>query len=449
MMISATMPLTVPSQAIRPQNAAEAMVWYPLVWTWPFYAIGALYVVGPVLGWLIGGLALLSLYLGPAIRHDLRATGPVPGLVWLWAAGMIVMLIALWVGHLDWGFSTVAIIKSSIGWAKGWALIVLFLLAGAVLPIRWQLLIRAQSVLGLWTLILTPVLVLGYLAGLPEQLFVSPLRKVGGPGPEYFGVYVFTYDPASWTPRWQFFAPWSPFAALLGVIMVLFALEEEHRGWKAVAIAAGVAMIVLSKSRMGMVGLVACTVIPRLLPFLLKGWAWTVLAGFAASMAVLGTALVGQIESAIAGFRGARADSTRVRETLQRIAAERWETDAYWWGHGTVQPGPHLVEYMPIGSHHTWWGLLFVKGMVGFLAYLVPFAAHALRVTIDATLHPRGRLPVGIILTMLLLSFGENIEIQVYLLWPALVALGIHLRKMAVETSAPNSAEGGESRRTR
>ena len=103
---------------------------------------------------------------------------------------------------------------------------------------------------------------------------------------------------------------------------------------------------------------------------------------------------------------------------------------------------------MPIGSHHTWWGLLFVKGMVGFLAYLVPFAVHALRVTVDATLHPRGRLPLGIILTMLLLSFGENIEIQVYLLWPALVALGIHLREMAVETSASTSAEGGESGQT-
>ncbi len=430
-MTHAIMPLAQSGHAIGPQNTAERMVWYALILTWPFYAIGALYIVGPVLGWLIGGLAALVLYLGPAIRPELRSTGAVPDLVWLWGVGMLVMLVALWVGHLDWGYSTGAIIKSSIGWAKGWALIVLFLLAGAVLPIRRKLLIRAQSVLGLWTLIITPILVMGYLAGLPEQLFVSPLRKVGGPGPEYFGVYIFTYDPSSWTPRWQFFAPWSPFAALLGVIMVLFALEEDHRGWKAVAIAAGVAMIILSKSRMGLVGLVACTLIPRLLPLLLKGWAWKILAGLAASMAVLGTALMDQIDSAISGFRGARADSSRVREALQRIAAERWEADAYWWGHATVQPGPHLVEYMPIGSHHTWWGLLFVKGMVGFLAYLVPFAIHALRVILDATVHPRGRLPLGLLLTFFLLSFGENVEIQVYLLWPALVALGIHLREMS------------------
>jgi hypothetical protein len=431
-------PLTPSAPAapvLRPQNMAESMVWYPLVWTWPLYSIGALFVVGPVLAWLIGGLAALSLYLGPAIRPDLRATGPVPPLLWLWTAGMMVMLVALWVGHWDWGFSKGAIIKSSIGWAKGWALIVLFMLAGAVLPIRRELLVRAQCILGFWTVIITPVLILGYLAGLPQLLFVSPLKAVGGPGPAYFGVYIFTYDPSSWTPRWQFFAPWSPFAALLGVIMVLFALEEENRRWKSAAIAAGIAMILMSKSRMGLVGLVACTMIPRLLPLMLKGWAWKVVAGLTASMAVLGTALMDGIAAGIAGFRGARADSTRVRETLQRIAAERWREDAYWWGHATVQPGPHLVEYMPIGSHHTWWGLLFVKGMVGFLAYLVPFAVHALRVAADAVVHPRGRLPLGIILTMLLLSFGENIEIQVYLLWPALVALGIHLRDMANDAS--------------
>lgn len=422
---------TPQARKLRPRNPAEALVWYALVWTWPFYAIGALYIVGPVLAWIIGGLAVLSLYLGPAIRPDLRATGPVPGLVWLWGLGMLVMLAALWVGHMDWGHGLKSTIKSSIGWAKGWALIVLFMLAGAVLPIRRAVLVRAQTVLGAWTLVMAVVLVLGYFAGLPERLFVSPFQVVGGPGPEYFAVYVYTLDPASWTPRWQFFAPWSPFAALLGVIMILFALEEDHRGLRAAAIAAGLAMIFLSKSRMGLVGLVACTALPRLVPLLLRPWALTVLAAVSASMAVLGTNLLQWAENAIIAFKQARADSTRVRETLQRIAADRWENDAFWWGHATVQPGPHLVEYMPIGSHHTWWGLLFVKGLVGFTAFLVPFILHSARIVVDAAEHRRARLPLGLMLTFTLLSFGENIEIQVYLLWPALIALGLHLREMA------------------
>ena len=137
------------------------------------------------------------------------------------------------------------------------------------------------------------------------------------------------------------------------------------------------------------------------------------------------------VEDAIDGFRSARADSTRVRETLQRIARERWSNEAVWFGHGQVEPGPHLVEYMPIGTHHTWWALLFVKGVVGFLALAVPFLAHFLYVAKDAVVHPGGRLPFGIFLVFLILSMGENIEIEAYLLWPALVMLGVHLREVA------------------
>lgn len=416
--------------SVTPQNPAERLVYGTLIWTWPFYAIGALYVVGPVLAWLLGGLTMLALYLGPAIRDDLRPTGPVPPVIWAWILGMLVMLIALWVGHLDWGLGTTKTIKSSIGWAKGWALLALFPLAGAVLPIRREVLVRGQCVIGACTLALAPVLLAAPFLGLPERIFTSPFKAIGGPGPEYFSVYFYTFDPASWTPRWQFYAPWSPFAALLGVVMVLFALEEKDRRWLAAGLAAGVLMILASKSRMGLVGLVACTIGPRLMPLILKGWAWNMLAALTASMAVLGTALVQLVKTGVQEFKGARADSTRVRETLQRIAHERWREEAVWFGHGTVQPGPHLVEYMPIGSHHTWFGLLFVKGLTGFLALLIPLSWQLLIAVTDAARSPRGRLPMGIMMTLILLSFGENIEIEAYLLWPGLAMLGIHAREI-------------------
>ena len=411
-------------------NPIERFVYKTLTMTWPLYAVGSLYVVGPVLAWLLAGLAVLVMYLGPAVRADMRATGSIPPVVWAWIAGMGVMLIALWIGHLDWGLGLKQTIKSSIGWAKGWALLALFPLAGAVLPIRRDVLVRAQCVVGLWTLILAPLMLIAPYIGLPERIFTSPLKVIGGPGPEYFSVFLFTWDPASWTPRWQFYAPWSPFAALLGVVMVLFALEEKSVKWRSIGIAAGMLMIFASKSRMGLVGLVACTVGPRMMPLLLRGWAWQVVAGLTASMAVLGASLAAAANDAVAAFKGARADSTRVRETLQRIASERWQNEAFWFGHGTVHPGSHAVEFMPIGSHHTWFGLLFVKGLVGLFSLLVPFVWQTLIAMKDATLSPRGYLPMGIMMTLTLLSFGENIEIEAYLLWPALVVLGIHAREL-------------------
>ncbi len=416
---------------IRPENPAEAFVYRSAAWTWPFYFVGALYIVGPVMAWLLGGLATLVLYFGPAVREDLRATGGIPLIVWAWIAGVLVLLITLWVGHLNWGLGAKQTIKSTIGWAKGWALLALFPLAGAVLPIRRAILVRGQCIVGAWTLALAPVLLVAPYIGLPERIFTSPLRVVGGPGPEYFTFFLYTLDPGSWTPRWQFYAPWSPFAALLGVIMVLFALEDESPKWRAAGVAAGMLMIFASKSRMGLVGLVACTIGPRMMGLLLKGWAWHVVAGLTASLAVLGTALLRGIENAISSFKGARADSTRVRETLQRIAHERWREEAVWFGHGTIQPGPHLVEYMPIGSHHTWYGLLFIKGLIGFMALLVPLAWQVLITMVDAARGPRGRLPMGIMMTIVLLSFGENLEIEAYMLWPGLIMLGVHAREMA------------------
>ena len=418
---------------MTPANPAERLVWRALTLTWPFYAVGALYVVGPVLAWILAMLAALSLYLGPAMRPDLRATGPIPAVVWAWGLGMIVMLVALWVGHLDWDLGLTKTIKSSIGWAKGWALLALFILAGSVLPIRRELIVRAQCVVGATTLAVAPLLLVAPYIGLPERIFTSPFKAVGGPGPEYFTVFLFTYDPASWTPRWQFYAPWSPFAALLGVLMVLFALEEKNRRWKAAGIAAGVLMILASKSRMGLVGLVACTIGPRLMPLILKGWAWQMMAALTASLAVVGTWLIQAAQSAVHAFSSARADSSRVRATLQRIAWERWQNEAVWFGHGTVQPGPHLVEYMPIGSHHTWYGLLFVKGLVGFFALLIPLVWQIALALIDSARGPRGFLPLGIVMTIVLLSFGENLEIEAYMIWPGLLILGLHARELADE----------------
>jgi uncharacterized membrane protein YqjE len=410
------------------RNPAETLVHWTLILTWAFYLVGALYVVGPVLGWLLAGLTGLALFLGPAIRPDLRAAAP-HWTIWLWLGGMAVMLVALWVGHLGWELGLGQTIKSTIGWAKGWALLAIFPLVGAVLPIRRDIVIRASSIVALHTLILLPLLMAAPYAGLPSLIFVSPLKAVGGPGPEYFSVYLYTLDPASWTPRWQFFAPWSPFAGLLGVLTVLIALEEKSRRWMIVGILAGVAMVLLSKSRMGLVALVFCSTGPRMARLVAEAWAWRLAAIAGTMFAFIGGWALDQGRHAVEAFRSARSDSTRVRETLQRIAGDRWREDAVWFGHGTVQPGPHLVEYMPIGSHHTWYGLLFVKGAVGLFALLVPLAATFLFTLVDTIRHARGRLPLGIVMVMIVLSFGENIEIEAYLLWPSLLILGIHTRE--------------------
>jgi hypothetical protein len=411
------------------RNGPETLIFWTLALTWPLYAAGALYIVGPALGWTLAAMAAAGLYLGPACRKDWRVDTGVPMVVALWLIGMLVLLLALWVGHVQWDLGAEETVKSTVGWMKGWALAALFPFAGAMLPIRRETLIRSQSIVGLVTLLLLPAFIASAFLHLPSRLFTSPLSVVGGPGPEYFSVYLYTLDPGTDTSRWQFYAPWSPFAGLLGVAACLFALEERRFLWGVFGFASGIAFVLLTKSRMSLVALAICILLPRLMPLLRSPKAWMALSALAASMAAFGSALLAFVQDSVATFKHARVASSRVRDTLQRIAFDRWETEAPFFGHGVVERGPHIVEYMPIGSHHTWFGLLYVKGLVGVMGAAAPLIAQTLFAARAAMMGPSGRLPFGLALLIVILTFGENLEIETYLFWPTLLLFGIHARE--------------------
>ncbi|EAQ29592.1 hypothetical protein NAP1_02430 [Erythrobacter sp. NAP1] len=411
--------------ANHPQTAAERLIAKTIEWTWALWLVGGLYIAGPALGWVLAGMAALAIYL------DQAKASSIPGSIWIWLAGMAAMLVILWVGHANFELGPGKTIKSSIGWAKGWALMALFPLAGALLNVRAEVIYRAICKLGLQTIFLLPIFLAAPYVGLPELLWISPLKVIGGSGPEYFAAQLYTIEPGAGTPRWQFFAPWSPAAGMMGVIYVLLAMQEKHSGWKTVGIIGGLLLALFSQSRLALVALLV------IVPFvwgasrLGKGYLWLLAAPAVLALGVFGPALFELIDSAISEFSAARADSSRVRAALGRIAIHRWETEAYWFGHGIVENGPHLVEYMPIGSHHSWYGLLFVKGLLGAIALAIPLAASFGVLLVKAQAQPNARIGLGLTLALVLYSFGENLEILAYLYWPALVVIGIALRSMS------------------
>ncbi len=79
------------------RNLVEGVVFWTIALTWPFYAIGALYIVGPAIAWSLLVVVLLALYLGAGMRRDLQARNGIPLVVWSWIVGMSGMLLALWV----------------------------------------------------------------------------------------------------------------------------------------------------------------------------------------------------------------------------------------------------------------------------------------------------------------------------------------------------------------
>jgi hypothetical protein len=418
----------VPATDTR-QTAAERLIAGAIVSSWWLWLIGGLYIAGPLLAWTLFSMVVWQFYSAshrPAAERPAAISWP----IWVWVTAMLAMLLILWMGHSQNQLGTAQTIKSSIGWAKGWALLALFPLAGAVLPIRLSVLTRAVCRLGRQTLFLLPLFLVAPALGLPQTLWVSPLKILGGAGDEYFAVVLYTLEPGSGAARWQFFAPWSPAAGFVAVIHMLCALEESNWRWKTTGLLAGLAMALMSQSRLALVAIVVIWPLAWLVANLGKAKAW-----FAAvPIALLGSwfapALLDFIDKAQAEFSSARADSSRVRETLGRIATERWQNEAYWFGHGVVEKGPHLVEYMPIGSHHSWYGLLFVKGLAGALALALPLAITLFRTACVAAHSREARLGFAMALVLLLYSFGENLEVVAYLGWPALLVIGMALRKV-------------------
>jgi len=409
------------------ETPAERLIGSTIRLTWVFYGLGALYIVGPVLAWSLAAMVLMGLYLGPALQPKWHAK-PIPLGVWIWIAGMLVMLVALLIGHSNYSLGIAKTIKSTIGWAKGWALMALFPLAGACLNIRPQIIYRACNHLGLQTMLILPFLLVAPYIGLPEILFVSPLKAVGGPGPEFFSVFLYITDPGTGGFRWQFFAPWAPAAGMMGVLIMFCGIEDKDKRWRIAGFIAGLTMILLSKSRMSLVALVIIWPATWCAANMLGPRLWVAASAATTVLGVIFTPLRDMTMHGFQAMRAARADSTRVRDALERIAIDRWHNEAPVFGHGIVERGPHLVEYMPIGSHHSWYGLLFVKGVVGALALVVPMVASLLECLVKAQIYPVARVALGMMLMMFIYSFGENLEILIYLFWPAMIILGSALR---------------------
>lgn len=404
---------------MAPETPEERVIWYGLTWTYGFYALGALYLAGPVIGWVLFFIALN------------RLTNPlehvrIPGPVLLWILGMVMMLICIVVGHLQQGLGTVQLIKSSIGWVKGWALLAVFIFVGASLRIRPQLIARAAMRVCLHTLWLLPIFVSAWILRLPETAYVSPLKLIGGPGPEFFAVSLYEVDPQSGLPRWRLFTPWAPALGFMANIFFLLAFVEQEPKWRRIGIVASILMILMSQSRLALVVLLLVLGLLFTLRFL-RGplLAFAAMAG-SLLFAFLGPWLLDAFDATYESIKSARADSTRVRAALARIALHRWQSEAPVWGHGVVERGPHLVEYMPIGSHHSWYGLLFVKGIVGFAALAIPLATSLLMLGtrgLNGTVVERTGFLCALLL--FLYTFGENLEILAYLIWPGLLFVGL------------------------
>ena len=402
----------------------EKIITACITFTFAFYAIGALYLLAPIVGWgLLGILVLQRLVRTEFEKQNTR------WLITLWIICALLLEVVLVIGHLNFNLGLSKIIKSTIGWAKGWGLLAVFIVLGYSLQIRYQTVCRAACIIGAIALLVTPFIFLAYLIGLPSQLYVSPLKILGGAGHEYFTVILYEIDPFNGQPRWRFFAPWAPAVCLVANIYFMCAWFEKDKTFRTVGLTGNGLMIFMAVSRMGAIVLLVAPIMVWFLSRLTRTWVIVAAAILIITIALFFEPISSELLSLIEDIKSARADSTRVRTALNNIALYQWQSEAYWFGHGVVETGSHLVEFMPIGSHHNWVGLLFVKGLIGLLAFAIPFALTTIVLLIKAQYQVSSRLALGMCLIIAFFSLSENVEALAYLTWPAWLLIGIGLRR--------------------
>lgn len=407
------------SRPYHPRSSEELVIYVGILAIWPAYFVGGLYVLGSVIGWLLLGLVALRQF----VQGDHRRF-KTPLLSWIWIVAMTIMLVALIIGHSQWSLGLGKTVKSSIGWAKGWALIALFIYIGSTVKFDHRLVINAVCKTSAMAIPFFMIGLIIFAIGGPQSLFISPLKAVGGPGPEFFELRFFGLNPENGRPRWFFFTPWAPAAGLVSCLFVILCAQETNSRWRILG-CLGCALICLaSQSRAGMA--IFFCILPGLFFLRTIGIGYTMLLG-SLMLPVFGLLALPVIEWGLDGIQSikdARPDSTRVRSALAEIAVQRWADEAPIWGHGIVERGPKVVEHMPIGTHHSWYGLLFTKGITGAIALAVPMLMTLTYLFFMIFRYGSGFAAMLLVLVIGLYSFFENLEILVYLYWPALIYIG-------------------------
>jgi hypothetical protein len=207
-----------------PSSTEEKLIWFGLILTYPFFAFGGLYVSGCVVGWLIFAVVLLRYYVDKADKSSI-----IPVIVWIWLAGSLFMLLALLIAHSNWDLGLAKTVKSSIGWAKGWALLPLFLFIGAFVDIKPTLLIRAVCIVSFHSLLFALLSIGVYFTGFQGDIFISPLKAIGGPGESFFTVSLFGLNPETGFGRWRFFCALGSSGRFYGLYIfnILFSRKEQ------------------------------------------------------------------------------------------------------------------------------------------------------------------------------------------------------------------------------
>jgi hypothetical protein len=424
----------VSREIIKPNNLPEVLVWYSVVYTYPAYVLGVQLTWVTLLATALVG-CLFQQWWNQTAETPLSERIKISPSAWAWVIAVILIEVALIVGHLNYDYDFVQIIRSSFrNWYRSWALFALFILAGH-LNIRAKIIYRAICILCLQCLVMVAIGLIGRILNLPPLTYTIPIDFLCG-SPERCTVELIpmishplniSFDDQD---RLKLFAVWPTYLALLGNLYFFLALQDRDRKWRGIGVLASIVMIVASFARAATLCLPAILISVWFLTNIIRPWIQILTGAFCFLSGVFSASLIDSVKVISQMFHNSRAGSSKVRFWIYEMSLARWRNEALIWGRGIGgERGPALINHLPLGSHQTWVGILFAHGLVGGLALALAFAWSFFDLLIKAQFSEIGKLGLSILLILLMGSFVDNIDFFAYLFWPGLVVLGIAFRE--------------------
>lgn len=405
---------------------AEGAVYWLMVLTPLLWALGMSIPAAAMVG-------LWALVMAP------RPAGKGALVLAAWVALALAQAAAVVVNWTEAGESALSLPRRLLSTAViGWAFIGVLVAVGYAYALNTARVIRGFAILGGYILALGGLAMGWYFAtGQPELSIPSPVALLlprNLPSAQfYFAMRIYHLEGffGELMPRLTLFYPWTAGLALAGVGIFFVSMGDRARGWRWLGMAGGLAAVVLSFSRAGMIALVAAALayLWLTLPRAWKGL--TITAGMVAILAFImtGNQFAELADDFLDTFASGRHGSSVGRDMIYERSWEGF-THSPILGNGWIGESVHVSEDLPIGSHSSVYGLLYTGGLLTFAAFVVALAVtgSALAAATAGRGGHRHRAAWAIFIATALLSYGESLFSLVLPCLPMFIWLGGALR---------------------
>jgi hypothetical protein len=425
---------------MKPLNLPEKVIWYYIIGIYGIYYIGGLYLFAPVLA------VWLSLYL---VKQWWNQTDETPEAdkidvsmpVYIWLISMSIVAFAAIIGGTDFELSGFKIVSTLVNrWLRTWMLLALFPLIGH-LNIRPPLIYRAVCIFCIQSLVLVPIFTIcDNLFDSYTYSFISPFAKFGG-GTIFYDVKIFGSVLDVSEKRLQMFTHSAPALGFVGNIFFCLCLQEPNKKIRFLGMAGAAALAISSVSRTAIICLPAIPLVTWALVNFVNPWFQISIASLVAGIGIFSFEIKSIFDDLTLSVREYRSGSTKARDAIQQLAIDAWREEAPIWGHGTIaDTGPVSVGSRGIGSHNTWYGILYAHGLVGAIPLAIAFGWSFFDLLLKLKTHRTAGVGISILLIMAVFSTVDNIDFLAYLFWPGLVILGIAFKEKASILESRKSA---------